>query len=149
MNLNRKDYTKAIKEIWSYCSTENSRVFPLTFLSLSNHNPPPSPPLSFSYCPKMNATMLQLSLCARLTVQAKFPLFKFTEICRVTPAEDLPSCTFSCWETNLLVLKPMFLNFQEQKRIVALNIDCLWLESHITHRQLETLNTNWAAPLIS
>lgn len=100
------------------------RVFSLTFLSSSNQNPSPSPPLSFYYCPRMNATMLQLSLCAHLIVRAKFSLFKFTEICRVTPPEDLPSRILSCWGTNLLVLKPMFLNFQEQKRIVALNIDC-------------------------
>lgn len=72
----------------------------------------------------MNTIILQLSLCAHLTVRAKFSFLKFTEICRVMQTEDLPSCTLSCWKTNLLVLKPMFLNFQEQKHIVALNIDC-------------------------
>lgn len=72
----------------------------------------------------MNITILQLSLCAHLTVQAKFSLLKFIEICGVTQTADLPSCTLPCLKTNLLVLKPMFLNFQEQKHIVALNIDC-------------------------
>lgn len=91
---------------------------------LSDQNPSPSFPLSFLYCPQRNATTLQLSVCAHLTVQAKFFLSKFTKICRVMPEEDLPSCTLPCWETNLLVLKPTFLNFQEQKRIVTLNIDC-------------------------
>lgn len=69
----------------------------------------------------MNTTIVQLSLCA---VRAKFSLLKFTEIGRVTQTQDLPFCTLSCWKTNLLVLKPVFLNFQEQKHIVALNIDC-------------------------
>lgn len=72
----------------------------------------------------MNATMLQLSLWALLAVWAKFSLFKFTEIYRVMPTDDLPSCTLSCRETTSLVLKPTFLNFQEQKHVVALNIDC-------------------------
>lgn len=33
---------------------------------------------------------------ARLSVWAKFSLFRFTEICRIMPAEDLLSCTLTC-----------------------------------------------------
>lgn len=70
--------------------------------------------------------MLQLSFHAHFTARSKFSfqnywnLFKFAELCQQRTCSPVPSC----WETNLLVLKPTFLNFQEQKRIVSLNIDC-------------------------